>query len=58
MLQVIGNAELRKREQEVLDKELAARQNDSVVLGLAGHLRNCWDAARQAKKPIEHIMLR
>ena len=58
MLQVIGNAELRKREQEVLDKELAARQNDSVVLGLAGHLRHCWDAARQAKKPIEHIMLR
>jgi len=58
MLQVIGNAELRKREQEVLDKELAARQNDSVVLGLAGHLRHCWDAARQAKKPIELIMLR
>ena len=58
MLQVIGNAELRKREQEVVDKELAARQNDSVVLGLTGHLRHCWDAARQAKKPIENIMLR
>ena len=58
MLQVIGNAELRRREQEVVDKELAARQNDSVVLGLTGHLRHCWDAARQAKKPIENIMLR
>lgn len=58
MLQVVGNAELRKREKEATDKELAARQNNAVVLGLSGHLRHCWDAARQAKKPIEHIMLR
>ena len=58
MLQVVGNAELRKREKEATDKELAARQNNAVVLGLSGHLRHCWDAARQAKKPIENIMLR
>jgi hypothetical protein len=49
---------MRRREKEALDKELAARQNDSVVLGLAAHLRACWDASRQAKKPIENIMLR
>lgn len=58
MLRVVDNATMRKREKEALDKELAARQNDSVVLGLAAHLRACWDASRQAKKPIENIMLR
>ena len=58
MLNVVSNSELRKREKELADKELAARQNNSVVLGLASHLRECWDAARQAKKPIENIMLR
>ena len=58
MLNVVSNSELRKREQEVIDKEVAARQANPVVLGLASHLRECWDAARQAKKPIENIMLR
>jgi hypothetical protein len=58
MLRVVDNATMRRREKEALDKELAARQNDSVVLGLAAHLRACWDASRQAKKPIENIMLR
>ena len=58
MLNVVSNSELRKREKEMVDKELAARQNNSVVLGLSAHLRGCWDAARQAKKPIENIMLR
>ena len=58
MLNVVSNSELRKREKELVDKELAARQNNAVVLGLASHLRECWDAARQAKKPIENIMLR
>ena len=58
MLNVVSNSELRKREQEIIDKELAARQANPVVLGLASHLRECWDAARQAKKPIENIMLR
>jgi hypothetical protein len=58
MLRVVDNATLRKREKEAVDKELAARQNNKVVLGLTAHLRACWDAARQAKKPIENIMLR
>ena len=42
----------------MIDKELAARQNEPLILGLSDHLRSCWDAARQAKKPIENIMLR
>ena len=58
MLTVVGNDELVKREKEMRDKELAARQSEPLILGLAAHLRGCWDAARQAKKPIENIMLR
>ena len=58
MLRVVDNATLRKMEKAAVDKELAARQNNKVVLGLTAHLRACWDAARQAKKPIENIMLR
>lgn len=58
MLNVVSNSELIKREKEMRDKELAARQSEPLILGLAGHLRACWDAARQAKKPIEYIMLK
>ena len=58
MLRIVDNETLVRQEKEAVDKELAARQSDSVVLGLASHLRVCWDAARQAKKPIENIMLR
>jgi len=58
MLTVVGNDELNRREQELRDKELAARQSEPLILGLAAHLRTCWDAARQAKKPIENIMLK
>jgi len=58
MLNVVSNSELLKREKEMRDKELAARQSEPLILGLAGHLRACWDAARQAKKPIEYIMLK
>ena len=58
VLQIIDNDTLVKQEQAALDQELAERQNQPLILGLAAHLRTCWDAARQAKKPIENIMLR
>ena len=58
VLQVIDNDTLVKQEKAIADKELAERQNQPLLLGLAAHLRTCWDAARQAKKPIENIMLR
>jgi len=58
VLQVIGNEELVKKEKEVLEKEMEERQADSVILGLAAHLRLCWEAAKRAKKPIENIMLK
>jgi len=58
MLRVVSNAELARQEKEAADIALAERQSQSVIIGLTGYLRECWDAARIAKKPIEYIMLR
>jgi len=58
LLRVVGNEELARQEREQVDRELQARQTDPFILGLTAYLRECWDAARIAKKPMEHIMLR
>ena len=58
MLQIMDNEALRKQEKAQTDKDLEERQNEPLILGLASHLRECWDAAKRAKKPIENIMLR
>jgi hypothetical protein len=47
-----------RQEKDAAEKALAERQNQSVILGLAAHLRECWDVAQQAKKPIEQEMLK
>ena len=57
LLRVANNDDLDREEKERRERELQARQSDEFVLGLTAHLRNCWDAARIAKKPIERIML-
>jgi len=57
-LRVVGNDDLARQEKEANEKALADRQNDPLILGLVSHLKECWDAARIAKKPIEHEMLR
>ena len=45
-LRVVDNTTLLKREQEALaNKALAERQAQPMILGLAAHLRECWDAA-------------
>lgn len=50
-----------------LDAEAAAadatrqaelRQQEPVLTGLASHVRSCWEAARDAKQPIERMMLK
>jgi hypothetical protein len=59
LLRVVSNSELDRRERQVAsDKALADRQNQPLILGLTSHLRECWDAAQQAKKPIEQKMLK
>ena len=39
-------------------REAAERQQIPVLSGLAGYVRKCWEAARDAKQPIERGMLR
>lgn len=58
LLRVVNNEQLDKAERERMEQELQARQQDSVILGLSAHLKECWDAARIAREPINHIMLR
>jgi hypothetical protein len=58
ILRVVNNETLARAERERVDRELQARQSDPLILGLTAYLRECWDAARIAKKPIEDIMLR
>jgi hypothetical protein len=57
-LRVVDNTTLAKQEKDAADKALADRQNQPLILGLTAYLRECWDAARIAKKPIEDIMIR
>ena len=56
-LRVVSNSDLAKQEQEATNRALQERQNQPVILGLAGYLRQCWDVARLAKRPIEYKML-
>lgn len=58
ILRVVSNEELVRAEKERAEQELRDRQNDPLILGITGYLRECWDAARMAKKPIETKMLK
>lgn len=58
LLRVVSNEQLDRAERERMDQEVQARQQDSVILGLSAHLKECWDAARIAREPINHIMLK
>ena len=57
-LRVVNNDQIARQEKESSDKALAERQNQPVILGLVGYLRNCWDVAQMAKRPIEQEMLK
>jgi hypothetical protein len=39
-------------------EQAALRQQIPVLSGLAGHVRKCWESARDAKQPIEKAMLK
>lgn len=58
LLRVVSNEELDRAERERMEQEVQARQQDSVIIGLSAYLKRCWDAARIAREPISHIMLR
>lgn len=57
-LRVVSNDQMMRDERDqATAAALAERQNQPMILGLAAHLRQCWDVAKQAKKPIEQRML-
>lgn len=56
-LRVVNNTELARQERETSDRALQERQNQSVILGLSSYLRECWDVAQMAKRPLEQKML-
>lgn len=58
VLRVVSNEELARREREAAAQALEDRQAQPFITGLTAYLRECWDAARIAKKPIENIMMR
>lgn len=58
VLRVVNNADLQRAEQAELDREVAARQNAPVIIGLVAHLKTLWDAARIAREPLSHVMLK
>lgn len=57
-LRVVSNNDLDRQEEAEVDRAMQDRQNEPYILGLSGYLRECWDAAEQAKRPIEYKMLR
>jgi|TARA_B110000263_G_C15311512_1_gene513613 hypothetical protein len=57
-LRVVDNATMVQQEREEDKRSLEERQNEPLFLGITAHLKECWDAAKQAKKPIERIMLK
>ena len=57
-LRVVDNATMVQQEREEDERSLEERQNEPLFLGITAHLKECWDAAKQAKKPIERIMLK
>lgn len=39
-------------------REAELRQQQPIITGLAGYVRRCWESARDAKQPIERMMLK
>lgn len=56
-LRVVGNDELMRQEQAATDAAVAERQNQPLILGITAYLKECWDVAQMAKRPIENKML-
>ncbi len=58
LLQVKNNEQLLREEQAAIERRVEERQSVSVILNLAAYVRRCWEAAKEAKRPIEERMLK
>ena len=56
-LRVVGNDTLAEQERQQ-DAALQEMQHQPFMLGLQGYVRECWEAARSAKQPVENAMLK
>ncbi len=59
MVELIPNQELEAQEDREADfqADVRERQNQPVITSLAAYVRQCWQAAKDAKQPIEEKML-
>ncbi len=57
LLRAVSNDELTRAE-EAEREAMRERQSEPLMLGIQKYIRQCWDAARIAKKPIETRMLK
>lgn len=58
LLRVVSNEAIERAERQRMDAEVQAKQNSELIIGLAAFIKECWDAARIAKEPINNAMLR
>ncbi|WP_319764509.1 hypothetical protein [Maridesulfovibrio sp.] len=57
MLSVIPNSVLEEQEKAEAQRRTDLRQSRPEIVGLAAHVRTSWQAAKQAKQPIEKRMI-
>lgn len=58
LLRVLNNDDIRAQEQAAAQAKEASQQQQQVEAGLSGHIRRCWEEAKQAKLVIETRMLK
>jgi hypothetical protein len=58
ILRVVSNDEIDAEEKRRIRAELEARQSRPVILNMAAYIKKCWEAAKDAKEPIERLMLK
>ena len=58
LLRVQNNQDLMAQEQAAAQAKDATQQQSQVEAGLSGHIRGCWEEAKQAKLVIEQRMLK
>lgn len=57
LIRVVSNSEMVEHERAAAAAMEAQRSNEQLVTGLAGHIKMCWEAARDARRVIENKML-
>jgi hypothetical protein len=54
----MSNDQMLEEEKKVIEQENQARQSQQHIIDLSAHIRKCWRAAFDAKRPIEQAMIK